>query len=388
MIRFAAMLALAAAAWAQQTPMERLKVEAEKARVAVQPDGVVDDIGPVIAAQRLAFRDWMESRLPEKRRTLAGEWETLGADMDAALGSAGLKAAETEDSKFGYAGLRTHWFPELPDVLFVVASVSIPCGTDDTVYAYRFTPQGRTRILEDHPKAAFGYYVTDVRLSEPDAQGRRLLLTTRMSSQCASMWMGLAYDVYRVGVGLPKQLLAEQHSTYMGEDRLEYVLEPERLWVELVDASVGIDIPFSRTQVHGYDLSGARARRIEPVALQPQDFAEEWMTRPWPEMQTVSDPATAEFHEQLAADYLSGEYIGLGTCDGQNGITVVGMQFDKIGKKSFDPALEAYLRVRDFGGYHYRMEGATDHLPQGCEINENASQKHPWLIATELKALR
>ena len=304
MIRFAAMLALAAAAWAQQTPMERLKVEAEKARVAVQPDGVVDDIGPVIAAQRLAFRDWMESRLPEKRRTLAGEWETLGADMDAALGSAGLKAAKTEDFKFGYAGLRTHWFPELPDVLFVVASVSIPCGTDDTVYARIDSRRRGGRAfwkITRKRSSAIRWEGSNYRSRTRKAGG--LLLTKRISTQCASTWMMTAYDVYRFGEGLPKQLLAEQHSTYMGEDRLEYVLEPERLWVELVDASVGIDIPFSRTQVHGYDLSGARARRIEPVALQPQDFAEEWMTRPWPEMRAMSDPATAEFHERLAADY-------------------------------------------------------------------------------------
>src|SRR6185437_7428698 len=109
---------------------------------------------------------------------------------------------------------------------------------------------------------------------------------------------------------------------------------------------------------------------------------------PWEEMRTMSDAATAEFHERLAADHLSGEYIGLGTCNGQSGITVVGLQFDEIGKKSFDPALQVYLRVRDLGGYHYRMEGVTDFLPDGCNAGDEASTAHPWLTPAELKALR
>ena len=37
------------------------------------------------------------------------------------------------------------------------------------------------------------------------------------------------------------------------------------------------------------------------MALQPQDFAEEWLTRPWSEMESRSDPATKALHEAVGA---------------------------------------------------------------------------------------
>jgi hypothetical protein len=383
--RGAVLVALAAGAWAQDQTTERLKAEATKARTFEGREPA--DVNTAAEPVRQALAAWIESRLPEKRRTLAGEWESLAEDLNGALAGLGLKTSDTGDQGYGYAGVATEWFPELPDVLFVVASVSIPCGTDDTVYGYRFTPQGRTRILENHPKAAFGYRVEGIELSEPDAEGRRLLLTKRVSTQCASAWMMLAYDVYRFGSGAPREVLSQQHSLWMGNDGPELVLEPDHLWVELLDASVDGGI-HNRTQIHSYDLSGASARRVGPVALQPQDFAEEWMTGSWDEVGAMPDAATVRFHEQVASDYLSGEYMGLGSCDGQRGITVVGMRFDEVGEKTFDPPFEAYLRVRDLGGYHYRMEGVTDSLPSGCRTSGSASMAHPWLTPAQLKALR
>jgi hypothetical protein len=85
---------------------------------------------------------------------------------------------------------------------------------------------------------------------------------------------------------------------------------------------------------------------------------------------------------------LFGEYLGLGECGGQTAVTLVAIQFDELDNKTFGLPFPLYLRVRDLGGYHYRMESVTDFLPKGCVINREASSAHPWLSAAELKALR
>jgi hypothetical protein len=50
---------------------------------------------------------------------------------------------------------------------------------------YHFTAEGRQRLIEEHPEQ--GYGGTEIELSPPDPQGRRLLLIRRCSEECASV---------------------------------------------------------------------------------------------------------------------------------------------------------------------------------------------------------
>jgi len=98
------------------------------------------------------------------------------------------------DPGFDEVGIELKTMPELPDTLFVIATLRVRCGTDQAVYAYRFDSNGRTRVIDDHPKSDWGYGA-DFELSDPDSQGRRLLLINRTSTQCASTWMEMTYAI-------------------------------------------------------------------------------------------------------------------------------------------------------------------------------------------------
>jgi len=66
-------------------------------------------------------------------------------------------------------------------------------------------------LIEEHPE--HGYGGTEIELSPPEVQGRRLLLIRRYSQQCASTWMGMTYSVYRLPfiTGPADRLLSLQH---------------------------------------------------------------------------------------------------------------------------------------------------------------------------------
>ena len=81
----------------------------------------------------------------------------------------------------------------------------------------------------------------------------------------------------------------------MGNDGPEFVLKPDELIMEFLDASVDVTV-HNRTQIHRYSFGAETVQRLDPVAFQPQDFAEEWLTRPWTEMQSRSEPETEEWH--------------------------------------------------------------------------------------------
>jgi hypothetical protein len=292
-----------------------------------------------------------------------------------------------DEAGFGSVGIKFTRFTELPNSLFVTAGVSVGCGDDEAVYMYNFDAAARKRVLEDHPKSEWGYTNAELQLSEPDGQGRRLLLTHRVSVQCASTWMGMAYSVYQLGFmpGIPEPLLSSKHGFWLDKGP-EFVLQPEELIVEFLDWSVDTDT-HNRTQIHRYHFAQG-VQRLDPVAFQPQDFAEEWLTRPWSEMQSRSALQTAEWHARLHNDFVMGKYFSVVLCLAKPGRWLIGLDITNIGEKDLPQPLRTYFLVRELGNYRYEMEDVSASKPPGCSGTGFAGDKHPWLSPAELKALR
>jgi hypothetical protein len=345
-----------------------------------------------VSALHRALREWIESRLPQDRGHLP-ERSALGASLREGLADAELTmradsrpdAANFELRALGTVSIRLTRFPSLPDTLFVTAGAGVPCGVDEAVYGYHFDDRKRTAILQDR---AEGYSGTKLELSGPDAAGRHLLLVHRTSVRCAPLSLGVAFSVYRLGLlpGPAERLLSEKQGVYQSEDDLELVLKPEELMLEFLDRSVDAGV-HHRTRIRRYPLAGG-VQRLDPVAFQPQDFAEEWFTRPWGEMQTRSAPETVDWHSKLHDGLVLGEYSAVVPCAQRPGRWMIALDITHIGEKEFAEPLETYFLVRELGNYRYLMEAVSDSRPAGCPGDQFASGKHPWLAPAELKALR
>jgi hypothetical protein len=381
----------------QETPLARLKREANRMLALAGEDGAEIESSSQLAAVHLALRDWIGSGLP-RNRGITGDYKSAEVILQSELKDAGLNMPDTADKPegpgLGYVGVELQWQPELADTLFVVASASVMCGTDDAVYMYRSDDnKGWTRVLEDHPKGGWGYTAPEIALSEPDSRGRRLLVTHYISAQCASTWMRMAYSVYRLGgpADTPEKLLSDQHDFWLGDDP-EFVVKPDNLIIEFLDRSVDAGI-HNRTEIQRYNFSDG-VQRLDPVALQPQDFAEEWLTRPWSEMESRSANSTKEWHERLHRDPLFAEYASVIYCAATPGRWLIGLDIGSIGEKDAPKPGTRYFLVRDLGSYHYRMEAVSATRPSGCQGKElfsdagHASDEHPWLSVEKLKAIR
>ena len=191
-------LFLTGALFGQGTALDRLKIEAARAKALPSSN---DDHSAVVALHT-ALRDWIESRLPQAAGSAeSAELYNLEGTLRRELADAIPDASVSPDlgpegPGLGYLGFEFKWFPELPDALVVIAHVSVDCGSDDSVYLYRFHLGGRVRVFNDRPESKWGYTGAALALSDPDSQGRRLLLVHYVSVQCASSWMGMAYSVY------------------------------------------------------------------------------------------------------------------------------------------------------------------------------------------------
>lgn len=317
---------------------------------------------------REAFVDWIEARLPADKSGLSVGAPFLESVMLAELKSAGLTAPDDDaEARFGSLGLALTWLEELPDVLFVTAGVGVHCGEDDAVYMYRFDPRGRVRLLADHPKSEWGYYGADIQISEPDTDRRRLLLLRYQSVQCAS---------------------ARNQGFYLRPDGNLFVLEPNRLTIEFANRSVDMFV-HNRTFLQRFDFSHG-AERIAPLALNPRDFAEEWLTNPWKDVRAWSTPDTRDAHSKFSNDYVGGEFSTMGPCGRTPGRWLIGLNLRQVGEKELPAPQPIYLIVRDLGAYRYRMEYAGPAPPKACpagaepDVSPGADL---WLDRAAIKAL-
>jgi hypothetical protein len=143
-------------------------------------------------------------------------------------------------------------------------------------------------------------------------------------------------------------------------------------------ADQAVYLVHNRTNVFNYDLSDGVCR-LDPVAFQPQDFAEEWLTRPWSEMQSRSLPETEPWHTKLRGEYVMGEYSSVVPCTAHPGRWLVNIEVTDIGEKSLPEPINSYFLVRELSKYRYQMESVSENKPKGCAGSGAASDKHPWI---------
>ena len=233
-----------------------------------------------------ALRDWIEPQLPANLTNVDAELTLVKARFMTELDRAGLMGQEFEPKPGFVSRIELSHLAEAPEFLVVIVGTGVPCGSDDVVYVYDYSKGAPRRMLESHGTRDSDEGVRHVQFSKRDASGSRLILTLRFSAQCGSSWMALSYDLFRLpGAAL---LLAKDHSIWLGMDPPYNVrLEPSELLLEFRDRSIDMGI-HNRTHVLHYRIDESSSERIDPVALLPQDFVDEWLTRPWSEMQSRS----------------------------------------------------------------------------------------------------
>lgn len=372
---------------AQDEALARLQIEAVKLRTAT----IDDKVEEAIASLRAAQRDWIESKLPKGRKEFLDKSDHLNEELDRDLKAAKVSTDDAPERDFnpsvgfGYVSVNMQRFAELPDMAFVTASATIPCGAEDSIYGYKFDASGWRQVVEAHNPEMGN---ADLELSDPDSSGKRLLLINWYSQQCTSSWRGMTYQVFRFdwNNGIATTALVGAEGIWLGGEPL-FVLTPTEMAVEFTDSSVSVDV-HHRTKIQRYAFTPS-VRRIDPVALQPQDFAEEWLTQPWSEMESRSAPPTHPLHESFGGGFVLGDYLEVTQCATDQPIWLVGFEISDVKNKQLPKPQQLYLELRDLGDYRYRMESASSSRPTSCKAEPgNSSDKYPWLSEEEIRKLK
>ena len=196
-----------------------------------------------------------------------------------------------------------------PEKLGVVITLSLPCGSDGSLYVLQEQARGAPSVLLAAEASGYstirgGQLALTYRLSLPDERGGWFAVVATSMPWCSSAWRGISYGVFVPGPSpdAPRRVLHQGDSAYLG-DRLAD-LETGRDDFE-VDYTTwdrfGDDV--MRSAVHHYARRLGAFVRVQPVAPGPIDLPKEWVAMPWDEARRFtagqSPDALRAWHDKL-----------------------------------------------------------------------------------------
>lgn len=256
------------------------------------------------------LRDWIESKLQDVDRIGAN---ALAVDLNRALQSAGLQCSgsnnpcETDHglNELGFVGvikLSRGW-----SFLAVQTGVGVQCGEDQSAYAYEPTAKSWRRRWQSEQndyreKKYTPQTIHSVEITEFSKQKRYLILTLGSEMACSSNWHPVYYRLWRLSPELaePRLLLDRSQMAFFAHD------PPIRGSVGEDDALIeyaaqSVDLGDAREAVQHFKVVNGVPERVDPVALHPRDFVDEWLARPWREMAKWSETRSLETeHRELS----------------------------------------------------------------------------------------
>jgi hypothetical protein len=256
-------------------------------------------------------------------------------------------------------------------------------GSDDVAYIYDYSGGSPRRALESHATRDHDESLSEVAFSKRDANGAQLILTLRYAVQCESSWNGLSYDLFRYSpaLGAAVPILDGNEIIYFGSDNPSaFRLEPNELLLEVNGLSMDVDI-LVRTHVLHYDAAKASIERVDPVALQPQDFVDEWIRQPWQEMETRSAEGGRDklkkWHEFLNGGHVSGEFNLVQRCTDTPSQWQIAVDLRWLSDKVLPEPLAAYFLIEESGQYRYKMIGINFVRQEGCPGGSRPNTEAP-----------
>jgi hypothetical protein len=253
-----------------------------------------------------------------------------------------------------------------PDMLAVVATLAIKCGSDSMLILYRRTPSGwretMVRRSEPYREVRGGWGDLRFAVSPSDATGNWFVATVSTTPWCTSAWQGLPYELARPGPSpdRPRVFFRGKGTIYLGNDE-DLLLKAERDALEIRHDGGSLDPGILiRRHVRRYSVAGENVRRAQPVAESVRDFVDEWVVSPWTEAKDWSgpDPELARLHSRLHPDHypLLDEFASIRACGG--GLTQVEIAADQ------GPAW--FFLVRGGAKGPWTLERAARRAAAGC----------------------
>jgi hypothetical protein len=343
------------------------------------------DTGPELTPIKHALREWVEGQLPLFGQH--GDAQRFEKALHQKLSTAGLVCDDPSSEKCSDGSDEFDPRGFVDDVhishldsryLLVETDVGVLCGYDESAYIFAWR-DSRWRLLWETEQNDYrkGHYAPQnffsVTASAVGASTQPLVLTLGYSPWCQSAWQRLFVRLWRMSsVSSSTPPLFDMTDTvYLGDEPTRVRLSDSDAMIVFDGASIDGDI-LVRRHVWHLAVRDHSVQRLEPVALDPRSFVDEWLTRPWTESGAWIDAKSqaqslrhwhGRFHE-------SGAVFGsfndvLWRCRSDRTLWQVG--FTRQGGP-INSDLTAYFLVRWMAPYRFTLVDIRKEKSRDCDV--------------------
>jgi len=314
---------------AGQTPSRLAEIRTELEHVKAESPGPSETRGasPRLTTIKHELRDWIESQISQlasdpnggdgAERLLAAR---LNAELrqEHLLWEGGDSAGDSASSSVGYLGKVQLRYQQRQTFLVLKTAVEVDCGFDESAYLYRQENGRWNRVWETeqntYTKEEYTVQRIHAILVSPNLNQTSPYFVLSLGTEpwCSSNW----HDVYVRLWSLspldprPKLLLDKSEWGFLGRHDIPVqgsVGRNEAL-IEYTIASIDGSL-LTREAILHYSLTQDKAERIDPFALSPRDFVEEWLAEPWEQSRLLSQASSRAALKTAHQDVGRDEFI-------------------------------------------------------------------------------
>jgi len=192
----------------------------------------------------------------------------------------------------------------------ITAAFDVECGSDALLFIFGRDGGQWHEVLrwQSTPYASIkdAFWSFDSRVSPADGLGRWYVVTKHIAPWCSSTWSAIDYEALRPQAGSvkPKVLLSAEDSVWWGGGDSGTLTAKAndfdvRFHAQSIDAGV-----HNRVWIRHFTISSDTVTRVQPVAVSPRDFVDEWLISPWESASGWSSKAASgqlrQEHEKLS----------------------------------------------------------------------------------------
>lgn len=330
-----------------------------------------------LTAAKHQLRDWAESRLNALPRD--GDEAELAKQMNAGLRGVQLICGyDPHDeircpdwSQLGF--LNPIQLRSVRGFLVLKTGFGIECGFDESAYIFSWSDEGWRRVWhteqntytekEYKPQA-----IVDVVISRYSKTNNYVVLTLGTQPWCTSSWRNVYYRAFRIGPDANAGPLVDgEELGYLVDPPMHGSVTRDEILVEFRVASLDAGV-HNRAAVRHYRIDSDQAKRIDPLALSPRDFVEEWLMSDWREAAHWSESnergIMRDAHQKKSKSFSEFVYPTM-HCPATPDLWQVGIDFEANVGRPPSPETTYYL-VRWRPPYRFSMVNVGNHPWPGC----------------------
>jgi hypothetical protein len=313
-VLFALVIPASAPAQVQEISQTVKKLKAVPVDTEMPSTEVPDEASLLLTQLKHELRDLVAARLAEAgrdampagiQRSVLNDLKAGGIELRADLPDGTRSGPVPEDAEFGFIQKITiEKSPTHEDLLVAVVTLQIPCGSDSSFYIFQWQKTAWNLILAqeangysqvDGAQGNFGYSI-----SAPDVNGRWFVATVDVNLWCTSNWQAIRYKILRVGSNAyePKVLYTGKSGIFLEDELYKLKTTSDTVSLSFV-AEQSLDMGILlRVHLLNFGVTGDAVTRIEPLALRPEEFLDEWFQLAWSDA-SKSVEKSQESHARL-----------------------------------------------------------------------------------------